>query len=169
MNAHKVGWFTELSSLWPGQAFSLEVEEILVDLKSNYQHIFIFKSKTYGTCLALDGILQCTERDEFSYQEMITHLALFCHPEPKKVLVIGGGDGCVVREVLKHQYVESVTLCEIDRKVVELCKQHLPFSSSSLDHPKCHIHIGDGLKFMEQHQNEFDVIITDSSDPFGLL
>lgn len=106
--------------MWPGQAMSLEVEKILHHEKSLYQDVLIFKSTTYGNVLVLDNAIQVTERDEFAYQEMITHLALFSHPNPKKVLVIGGGDGGVLREVIKHESVEEAILCDIDE--VRSCK-----------------------------------------------
>ena len=93
---------------------SLKVRKILHVEKSLYQDVLVFESETYGNVLILDGVIQCTERDEFSYQEMISHLPLTCHPNPKHVLVIGGGDGGVVREVLKHKSVENVVLCDID-------------------------------------------------------
>lgn len=167
MNAIKDGWFSEKSKLWPGQAMSLEVEEVLFHEKSKFQDVLVFKSKTYGNVLVLDGCIQATERDEFSYQEMITHLPLNCHPNPKHVLVIGGGDGGVIREVVKHPAVEKVTQCEIDEKVIEVSKKYLPFMASGYDSEKLVQHIGDGFAFMEKHPKQFDVIITDSSDPEG--
>jgi spermidine synthase len=95
----------------------LEVEEVLLNGKSDFQDILLFKSKTYGKVLILDGAIQVTERDEFSYQEMIVHLPMFAHPSPKKVLIIGGGDGGVLREVVKHPGVTEIHMCEIDRQV----------------------------------------------------
>ena len=115
----------------------------------------------------MDGIIQCTEKDEFSYQEMISFLPLACHPNPKKVLIIGGGDGGVAREVSKYPAVESITQCEIDDRVIEVSRKYLPFMASGFDNPKLNLHVGDGFEFMGKHQNEFDVIITDSSDPVG--
>nr|XP_002119951.2 spermidine synthase-like [Ciona intestinalis] len=117
MDELKLNWFSELNSLWPGQCMSLEVEEVLFHERSKYQDVLVFKSKTYGNVLVLDGVIQCTERDEFAYQEMIAHLPLFSHPNPKNVLVIGGGDGGVIREVLKHSSVVSITQCEIDQVI----------------------------------------------------
>jgi len=95
-------------------AMTLKVKNILHHEKSKYQDVLIFESTDYGTVLVLDNVIQCTERDEFAYQEMITHLAMHSHPEPKKVLVIGGGDGGVLREVIKHDCVEEAILCDID-------------------------------------------------------
>jgi spermidine synthase len=100
--------------MWPGQAMTLKVKNVIHHEKSKYQDVLIFESSDYGTVLVLDNVIQCTERDEFAYQEMITHLAMNSHPNPKKVLVIGGGDGGVLREVIKHNCVEEATLCDID-------------------------------------------------------
>lgn len=167
MDKIKDGWFSELSELWPGQSMSLQVEEVLYNEKSKYQDVLVFKSKTYGNVLVLDGVIQCTERDEFSYQEMITHLPIFCHPNPRRVLIIGGGDGGVAREVLKHDQVEKVDMCEIDEKVIEVSKKYLPNMACSFDNPRLSLHIQDGFEFMAKHENTYDVIITDSSDPIG--
>ena len=103
----------------------------------------------------------------YSYQEMITHLALNAHPNPRKVLVIGGGDGGVLREVVKHSTVESAILCDIDESVIRLSKKYLPGMSIGFQHPNVTVHVGDGFKFLADRKNEFDVIITDSSDPEG--
>jgi hypothetical protein len=108
------GWFHEISDMWPGQAMTLQVKNVLHHEKSKYQDVLVFESTDYGTVLVLDNAIQCTERDEFAYQEMITHLAMNSHPDPKKVLVIGGGDGGVLREVIKHEGVEEAILCDID-------------------------------------------------------
>ncbi|KAJ5224868.1 Spermine/spermidine synthase-domain-containing protein [Penicillium citrinum] len=161
------GWFSEKSGMWPGQAMSLKVNQILHHEKSKYQDVLIFESSDYGTVLVLDNVIQCTERDEFSYQEMITHLALNSHPNPKKVLVIGGGDGGVLREVVKHESVEEAILCDIDEAVIRLSKKYLPGMSVGFQHPNATTHVGDGFEFLKTHKNEFDVIITDSSDPEG--
>ncbi|KAH8091821.1 saccharopine dehydrogenase [Cristinia sonorae] len=163
----KDGWFREISSQWPGQAMTLKVKKILHVEKSLYQDVLVFESETYGNVLILDGVIQCTERDEFSYQEMISHLPLASHPNPKKVLVIGGGDGGVVREVLKHDTVEEVVLCDIDEAVVRVSKQFLPHMSSLLADPRVTVFIGDGFKFLADNTSTYDVIITDSSDPVG--
>ncbi|KAM7193804.1 Spermidine/spermine synthase [Rhypophila sp. PSN 637] len=163
----KDGWFREISDMWPGQAMTLKVDKVLHHEKSKYQDVLIFKSTDYGNVLVLDNVIQATERDEFSYQEMITHLAMMSHPNPKKVLVIGGGDGGVLREVVKHECVEEATLCDIDEAVIRLSKVYLPEMSASYNHPKVKVHVGDGFKFLDDYKNTFDVIITDSSDPEG--
>ncbi|KAI5748761.1 hypothetical protein M8J76_001716 [Diaphorina citri] len=167
MDGLQKGWFSELSSLWPGVSLSLQVEEVLHTEKSEYQTIHVLKTKEFGTALILDGIIQCTEFDEFSYSEMIAFLPLCSHPNPKKVLIVGGGDGGVAREVLKHPSVESAYLVEIDNRVIEVSKKYLPGMAVGLSDPRLTVHVGDGFRFMSEHQQEFDVIITDSSDPVG--
>lgn len=146
---------------------TLKVEKVLHHEKSKYQDVLVFKSTDYGHVLVLDNVIQCTERDEFSYQEMITHLAMNSHPNPKKVLVIGGGDGGVLREVVKHDCVEEAILCDIDEAVPRVSKEFLPNMAVGLTHAKTTVHIGDGFKFLDDYKNTFDVIITDSSDPEG--
>lgn len=144
-----------------------KVKETLVRKKTKYQDLCIADTYELGRMLTLDGIVQTTIKDEYVYHEMITHIPLFTHPNPKKVLVVGGGDGGAVREILKHPSVEKVVLCEIDEEVIKECKKFLPEISSKLDDPKCEIFIGDGIKYVHEHKNEFDVIIVDSTDPFG--
>jgi len=169
MNALKEGWFSELSNeMWPGECASLKVKEVLMHERSEFQDILVFESETYGKVLVLDGVIQCTERDEFSYQEMIAHLPLASlNFEPKKVCIIGGGDGGVVREVLKHSSVEEVHLCEIDIGVINASKKFLPHMNSAFNSPKLSIHTYDGAVFLKNHKNQFDVVIVDSSDPVG--
>ena len=130
------GWFRERGALWPGQAMSLQVEKVLYHKRSDFQDVLVFQSTTYGTVLVLDGLIQVTERDEFAYQEMIAHLPLFAHPNPKKVLVIGGGDGGVLREIAKHPGVEEIVICEIDKDVIEVSKKYLPSLACGYDDPR---------------------------------
>ncbi|HGG0418268.1 polyamine aminopropyltransferase [Clostridium botulinum] len=139
----------------------------LLNKKTPFQELTIVQSETLGNMLLLDGIVQTTEKDEYVYHEMITHIPLFTHPNPKKVLVVGGGDGGTIREVLKHPSVEKAVLCEIDEEVIKASKEFLPTISCALDNPKCEIFIGDGIKYVHEHKNEFDIIIVDSTDPFG--
>lgn len=124
-------------------------------------------SETYGRVLLLDNVIQCTERDEFGYQELISMIPICAHPNPEKVLIVGGGDGGVAREVVKHPSVREVYQVEIDGRVVDLSKKFLPFMACGFDSPKMNLTIGDGFEFMKNHKQEFDVIITDSSDPIG--
>ncbi|CAB3359402.1 Hypothetical predicted protein [Cloeon dipterum] len=163
----KKGWFSEIGNLWPGMVQSLQVNEVLLDEKSELQSIQVLDTKHHGRALILDGVIQCTGFDEFSYQEMISFLPLCSHPNPRKVLIIGGGDGGVAREVVKHPGVQEVVQVEIDQGVVDASKKHLPNMSCGFDHPKMTLHIEDGFAYMGQHHQEFDVIITDSSDPEG--
>ncbi|KAJ3990052.1 saccharopine dehydrogenase [Lentinula detonsa] len=161
------GWFREISSQWPGQAMTLKVNKILHVEKSLYQDVLVFESETYGNVLVLDGVIQCTERDEFSYQEMITHIPVASHPHPEKILVIGGGDGGVVREALKYDSVKEVVLCDIDEAVPRVSKLYLPHMAELLTDPRVTVHIGDGFAFLQSHEGTYDVIVTDSSDPVG--
>lgn len=161
------GWFHERNELWPGQAFSLQVTKVLYHRRSNFQDILVFESERYGTVLVLDGVIQATERDEHSYSEMMAHIPLYSHPNPKKVLVIGGGDGGVLREVARHPSVTDIVICELDGDVISVSKQYLPFMAVGFDDPRVQVHIMDGAKFMSENKATFDVIITDSSDPVG--
>lgn len=149
-------------------AMTYKVKETLVRKKTKYQDLAIIDTVDFGRMLVLDGIVQTTVRDEFVYHEMITHIPLFSHPEPEKVLVIGGGDGGAIREILKHPSVQKAVLCEIDEDVITECKKYLPEISCALGDPKCEIFIGDGIKYVKEHKNEFDVIIVDSTDPFSI-
>jgi spermidine synthase len=144
-----------------------KVSETLVRKHTEYQDLAIVETNRFGRMLLLDGIVQTTIADEYVYHEMITHIPLFTHPNPKKVLVVGGGDGGAIREVLKHPSVEKAVLCEIDKCVVEECMKYLPEISCELENPRCEVFIGDGIKYVHEHKNEFDVIIVDSTDPFG--
>ena len=162
------GWFHEKNSQWPGQANSLEVQEILFSERSDYQDVLVFESNTWGTVLVLDGVIQVSTRDEYVYQEMITQVPMCAHGNAKHVLVIGGGDGGAVREILKHPGVSHVTMCEIDKMVPEVSKKYMPqLCPHGFNDPRLTLHIGDGIKFMDEHKASFDVIITDSSDPVG--
>ncbi|XP_071517395.1 spermidine synthase isoform X2 [Panulirus ornatus] len=165
MDQNLKGWYTERSPMWPGQAFSLQVEKVLHEKQSQFQNIKIFESTHYGKVLVLDGAIQFTERDEASYQEMITFLPINSHPNPKKVLIVGGGDGGVARESAKHPAVEKIVQCEIDTDVIEACKSFVPSMGCGFSNPKLTLHSGDGAEFLEKTEEKFDVIITDASDP----
>ncbi|CAG9113289.1 unnamed protein product [Plutella xylostella] len=167
MDLFKKNWFTESSDMWPGGTFSFEVKEVLHSEKSEFQDILVLDTTTFGRVLVLDGIVQCSQKDEFSYQEMISFLPLFCHKNPEKVLIVGGGDGGVAREVAKHPQVKQIVQVEIDAKVIDVSKKYLPFMAVGFESEKLKLHVGDGFEFMKNHSNEFDVIITDSSDPVG--
>ncbi|SHJ59839.1 spermidine synthase [Clostridium amylolyticum] len=159
--------------MWLGEAqikdavMTYKVKETLVTKKTPYQELAIVDTYALGRMLLLDGIVQTSIEDEYVYHEMIAHIPLFTHPNPKKVLVVGGGDGGSIREILKHPSVEKAVLCEIDQVVIDECKRYLPEISCALDDERCEIFIGDGIKYVHEHKNEFDVIIVDSTDPFG--
>lgn len=166
LGALKADWFSEIEEN-DTHCFSLKVDEILHQGKSKFQDVLVFKNKQFGNVLALDGRIQATEFDEFSYQEMITFLPLNSHSNPEKVLIIGGGDGGVARECAKHPLVKKIVQCEIDEDVPKMARLYLPKMAKGLDSKKLELIIGDGFEFLKNHQNEFDVIITDSSDPEG--
>ncbi|CAE7403292.1 SPDSYN2 [Symbiodinium natans] len=162
------GWFIEKNAQWPGQANALEVKEVLMHKKTQFQDLLVFASAKHGNVIVLDGVIQITERDEMSYQEMLAHLPMFSADKPAHVLIIGGGDGGVLREVVKHDTVEKVTWCEIDGDVVEAAKKYMPNVAIAVSNPKVDLRVGDGVAFAESSKdNSFDVIIVDSSDPVG--
>jgi len=158
-------WFTEKQT--ENLGLSIKVKETLYRERSEYQDILIVESLQFGRTLLLDGIFQTTEKDEFFYHEMLTHVGLSAHPEPRTVLIIGGGDGGTVRETLKHSSVEQVVLVEIDGKVIEASKKYLPLISSCLDDPKVKVVVTDGIKYLKKTTESFDVILIDSTDPIG--
>ena len=146
----------------------LEADKILHEVQTEHQHLVIFENATWGTVLILDGVFQLTTLDEFVYHEMMAHVPLTALDEPRRVLVIGGGDGGVLREVLKHPSVEKATLCEIDRSVIDLSLQHYPqIANGAFDNPRADVVIADGLKYVAETTERFDAIIVDSSEPIG--
>ena len=149
-----------------GQEF--DVEEVLFEQQTDSWHLIIFKNPIYGTVMALDGIIQTTERDEFVYHEMLTHVPIIAHGDAKRVLIIGGGDGGILREVCRHKSVEHVTQVEIDQAVIDMCKEYLPaHSDGAFEDPRARIVIADGVEFVHQTDEKFDVIISDCTDPVG--
>ncbi len=158
-------WFTERHT--PDVKFSIKVNRQLFSIQSDYQRIDVFDSKEFGRFLTLDGYMMLTEKDEFIYHEMIVHVPMAVHPNVKKVLVIGAGDGGVIRELTRYQTIEHIDMVEIDELVVEVCKKYLPLTSCSLDDKRVHIMYQDGLKYVRSRENEYDLIIVDSTDPFG--
>ncbi|MDH5387646.1 MAG: polyamine aminopropyltransferase [Gammaproteobacteria bacterium] len=149
-----------------GQEFA--VDKVYFENKTDHQHLIIFENAKFGRVMALDGIIQTTEADEFIYHEMLTHVPLMAHGKVKRVLIIGGGDGGMLREVCKHDSVEHITQVEIDAQVVEMCKEYLPnHSAGAYDDPRVNIVIDDGINFVRECKDRFDVIISDSTDPIG--
>jgi spermidine synthase len=146
---------------------AIKIKKKIFSGRSKYQKIEIIDTYPLGRILVLDGIIQLSQVDEFIYHEMITHLPLLYYPNPKKVLIIGGGDGGTLRETLKHP-IKEVYLVEIDKKVIDISKKYLPFVSKNVFRERrVKIFIGDGLKFIKNYKNFFDVIIIDSTDPIG--
>lgn len=160
-------WYTEKHS--DNVGITLKITQTLFSGRSDFQQLEILDTLEYGRMMLLDGLVMVTERDEFIYHDMITHPALFTHPAPKKVLVIGGGDGGSIREIVRHPEVELAVLCEIDGLVIEKSLEFLPSMSSAIngEHPRVKLHVDDGLAYIRQHQGEFDVILVDSTDPIG--
>jgi len=158
-------WFTEYHTDGIGMTF--RVKEHLVRRQSPYQLIEIFDTVEYGKLLTLDGLVMITDRDEHVYHEMMTHVPLLMHPNPKKVLVVGGGDGGCLREIIKHECVEKAVEVEIDGDVVELCKEHFPAVASAYSHPKVELVVQDAIEYLRSVRGEFDIAIIDGSDPVG--
>lgn len=158
-------WFTEKHT--PHVNFSIKVDKQLYSGQSEFQRIDVFESREFGRILALDGYLMLTEKDEFIYHEMITHVPMAVIPDAKKILIIGGGDGGTAREILRYKSVESIDLVDIDEEVAEVCKKYIPQTADSLNDPRVNCYFEDGLKYIRHHENEYDLIIVDSTDPFG--
>jgi len=161
------------SELWIEERFKdimglrFKTDETCFAGQSDFQSVDIVKTRGYGKMLLNDGLVMLSERDEFVYHDMITHVPLFVHPSPENVLVIGGGDGGTVREVLRHADVKRCTMVEIDRMVVDSCKEFIPQCSKDLENPKVNLIIDDGVKFAKNTKDKFDVILVDSTDPIG--
>lgn len=155
-------------TLYPmyGQRFS--VDEVLFETETDHQKLVIFHNAKMGRVMALDGVIQTTEADEFIYHEMMAHVPIFAHGNVKSVLIIGGGDGGMLREVVKHKNIEKITMVEIDKSVVELCTKYLPnHSKGAFNDPRLTLVIDDGMKFVSETTAHYDVIISDSTDPIG--
>lgn len=158
-------WFSEPHT--KNVKMSIRVNRQLHSEQSEYQRIDVFESPEFGRFLTLDGLMMLTEKDEFIYHEMITHVPMASNPEIKNVLVIGAGDGGTVRELTRYKTVENIDMVEIDKRVVEVCREFLPQTACRLDDPRVHIFYDDGLRFVRGRENCYDLIIVDSTDPFG--
>ncbi|HAG22996.1 MAG: Spermidine synthase [Synergistales bacterium 53_16] len=156
-------WMTEYQT--PNLRLGLRTRSVLRNLQTPYQHLLVVDTEQYGKVLALDGAIQVTEKDEFTYHEMITHVALCSHPKPVEVLVIGGGDGGSIREILKHQSVKRAVLVDIDEEVIKASRDFFPSLSCSLDDPRVEVRPMDALEYIKNQKGRFDVIIVDSTDP----
>lgn len=158
-------WFTERHT--PNVNFSIKVDRQIYSGRSEFQRIDVFESDEFGRFLTLDGYMMLTEKDEFIYHEMMTHVPMAVHPNVRDVLVIGAGDGGVIRELARYDSIQSIDLVEIDELVVEVCKRYLPKTACRLDDPRVHAHYEDGVRFIRSCENRYDLIIVDSTDPFG--
>ncbi len=173
MSTIKKGFTTELWDLWFSElhnrhvGMTYKIKRILFSGESRFQRIDVFDTYEYGKMLVLYGSVMLTERDEFVYHEMISHVPMFVHPDPKEVLIIGGGDGGTLREVIRHREVNSVTLVEIDEEVVEVSKKFIPQTAKSFETDKLTLVFEDGARFVKETEKKFDVIIVDSPDPIA--
>ena len=158
-------WFNEVHT--PNVKLSIKVDKQLCCVQSPYQRIEVFESFEFGRILVMDGFLMLTEKDEFIYHEMITHVPMAVHSQAETILVIGAGDGGTLRELAKYKQIETIDLVEIDEQVVKICKEFLPSTACGFDDSRVKLHFEDGLKFVRNQENKYDVIIVDSTDPFG--
>ncbi len=158
-------WFSEPHT--PNVKLSIRVERQLYSGESDFQRIDVFESPEFGRFLVLDGYIMLTEKDEFIYHEMMVHVPMAVHPHVRRVLVIGAGDGGVVRELTKYPEIEQIDLVEIDEQVIHVCREFLPEISCRLDENRVHIYYEDGLRFVRAREDAYDLIIVDSTDPFG--
>ncbi len=158
-------WYSEYHA--PGVRLSIQVKSQLHTEESDYQLISVYDSAEFGRFLTLDGVLMLTERDEFIYHEMIVHVPMAVNPAIRNILVIGAGDGGVARELSKYKTVEKIDIVEIDRRVVEVCKQFLPLTACGFSDPRVNLLYADGLKYVRHVENRYDLVIVDSTDPSG--
>ncbi|MEK4508120.1 polyamine aminopropyltransferase [Paenibacillus sp. FSL K6-2524] len=158
-------WFTEKQT--PVFGITAKIRETLVTEKTDFQDLAIIDTEEFGRMLVLDGMVMTTVKDEFVYHEMVAHPALFTHPNPKHVLVVGGGDGGVIREIIKHPGVEKAVLVDIDGKVIEYSKKYLPEIACELDNPRVEVQVNDGYMHIIENKDKYDVIMVDSTEPVG--
>ncbi len=158
-------WYTEKQT--ENYGITAKITETLVTEKTDFQDLTIIDTVEFGRMLVLDGMVMTTIKDEFVYHEMVAHPALFTHPNPRNVLVVGGGDGGVIREVLKHPKVEKAVLVEIDGKVIEYSKKYLPEIAGALDQPRVEVIVNDGYMHIHEKKNVYDVVMVDSTEPVG--
>lgn len=158
-------WYTEKQT--PNHGITTKISRTIHTEETDFQKLDIIETNQFGKMLVLDGMVMTTDKDEFVYHEMITHVALNTHPKPRKVLVVGGGDGGAIREIIKHSSIEKAVLAEIDGRVVETSKQFLPQIASALNDSRVDIQVVDGIRYIHEHKSEFDIIMVDSTEPVG--
>ncbi|MBQ3455893.1 MAG: polyamine aminopropyltransferase, partial [Synergistaceae bacterium] len=156
-------WISEYST--DNLKLSMRVKDVVHREKTPYQELLIADTYEYGRTLILDGAYQLTERDEFTYSEMMSHVPICAHPDPKNVMIIGGGDGAIMREVLKHSCVKKCTLVDIDERVIESSKKYLPFAGCAFDDSRADVKCMDAMKYIRETDERYDVVIIDSTDP----
>jgi spermidine synthase len=155
-------------TLYDAISQNFRIDKMYFEQKTEHQHLMIFHNAMLGRVMTLDGVVQTTEVDEFIYHEMMAHVPIFAHGQAKRVLIIGGGDGGMLREVLRHRDIEHVTMVEIDSAVIDMAKEYLPnHSAGAFDDERAHIVIADGMDYVRETDDRFDVIISDSTDPIG--
>jgi spermidine synthase len=159
-------WFTE--ELHPHYRKGLRVKRVLADEQTQYQHLQIVETEFFGNVLILDNIIQLTERDNMGYHEMIVHVPMLAAGKPKRVLIVGGGDGGSLQQVLRYPSVEEAVVCELDQRVVDLSRQHLTFFGDPWTDPRAKLLIRDAFDYLEENPGQFDVIISDTTDPIGM-
>ncbi len=150
-----------------GFGIAIEKDKDLFSAKSDFQQVDVFHSRAFGNVLTLDGLMMVTERDEFFYHELITHIPMLTHPNPENILVIGGGDGGTVRELLKYKSIKHIDMVEIDSMVIEASKKFLPTVSNGLNNPKVSVLVQDAIEFIKDKENIYDIVLIDSTDPIG--
>lgn len=158
-------WFTEMHT--ENVKLSIKVDKQLYTSQSDFQRIDIFESQEFGRFLTLDGYMMLTQKDEFIYHEMMVHVPMAVHPNVKNVLVIGGGDGGTVRELIRYETIENIDVVEIDEEVVKACVAYLPQTACGFEDERVHMYYEDGLKYIRKHVDTYDLILVDSTDPFG--
>lgn len=158
-------WFSEIQS--EGVKFSIRIKNCIFSGKSDFQKINVYDTEGFGRVLVIDDCIMCTEKDEFIYHEMITHVPMAVNPEIKNVLIIGGGDGGTVRELTRYKAIDSIDVVEIDELVVKVSRQYLTFTADSFNDKRVRIFIDDGVNFVKKSENRYDLIIIDSTDPIG--
>ncbi|SDI42213.1 polyamine aminopropyltransferase [Desulfosporosinus hippei] len=158
-------WYTEQHT--DNVRFSIKVDKCLYTDQSEFQRIDVFHSMEFGNFFTLDGLMMVTEKDEFIYHDMIVHVPMATNRKIKNVLVIGAGDGGTVRELTRYNTIEKIDMVEIDKMVVDVCRKYFPQTACKLDDPRVQLYFEDGLKFVRSKENSYDLIIVDSTDPFG--
>jgi spermidine synthase len=159
-------WFTE--ELHPYYRKGIRIKKILADEKTQFQHLQVVETEFFGNALILDGIIQLTERDNIGYHEMIVHVPMLAVGQPRRVLIVGGGDGGSLQQVLRYPSVEEAVVCELDQRVVDLSRQYFPSFGDPWSDPRAKLLVRDAFGFLEENPGQFDVIISDTTDPIGM-